>query len=165
MSAMPEFAMTYVVYWPAEGVLKVGRAWRSHRVEMMTRSGGHVLILARGTDATWEREAMAELGRWFPRAFRTAREAEGLLFMGRGFTECFAVGEHHLEMAVDLIFEGFARGNEQGENPAGPSVALDGREPVESAVVHGEAHGDVPMGAGGRRGSGRRRRPAATARS
>ncbi|MCC4250770.1 hypothetical protein, partial [Microbacterium testaceum] len=90
---MPEFAMTYVVVWPdAAGpgvhVVKVGRAWKSHRVEMMTRSGGQVIILARGTDATWEREALAELSRWFPRAFRRAEDAEGLLFMGRGFTEC-----------------------------------------------------------------------------
>jgi hypothetical protein len=44
---MPEFAMTYVVYWPEAGVLKVGRAWRFHRVQMMTRSGGHVVVPAR----------------------------------------------------------------------------------------------------------------------
>lgn len=116
MSAMPRFAMTYVVYWPEVGVLKVGRAWRFHRVQMMTRSGGRVVVLARGTDGTWETEALRVLRRWFPQAFRNEDEARELLFMGRGWTECFEVDKHHLQLAVDLCFEGFARGNDQGVN-------------------------------------------------
>ncbi|MDF2576182.1 MAG: hypothetical protein K0S05_3094, partial [Agromyces sp.] len=114
--SMPTFAMTYVVYWPAEGVLKVGRAWRFSRVQMMVRSGGRILVLARGTDATWERNALRMLRLWFPAAFRDEADATGLLFMGRGWSECFRVDEHHLQLAVDLCFEGFARGSDQGVN-------------------------------------------------
>ncbi len=116
MNAMPKFAMTYVVYWPEAGVLKVGRAWHFHRVQMMTRSGGCVVVLERGTDGTGETEALRVLRRWFPQAFRNEDEGRELLFMGRGWTECFEVNEHHLQLAVDLCFEGFERGNDQGVN-------------------------------------------------
>ena len=50
--SMPEFAMTYVVYWPEEGVLKVGRAWRFHWVQMMARTVvPHAQRLAPGADS------------------------------------------------------------------------------------------------------------------
>jgi hypothetical protein len=126
---LPTYAMTYVVYWPEHGVLKVGRAWRFHRVQMMTRSGGHVVVLARGTDATWEREALRSLRRWFPAAFDRAADSADLLFMERGWTECFAVGEHHLQLAVDVCIEGFARGNDQGVNRARKISAADLQTP------------------------------------
>ena len=162
MSAMPEYAMTYVVYWPEVGVLKVGRAWRFHRVQMMTRSGGQIVVLARDTDKTWEAEALRTLRRWFPQAFSNEDQARGLLFMGRGWTECFEVDEHHLQLAVDLCFEGFARGNDQGVNeeratedqrggsavprvPAGP----DGREADGDRPVAAHRRPRPPRGSSG----------------
>ncbi|MGO1855326.1 MAG: hypothetical protein ACTH0V_18150, partial [Microbacteriaceae bacterium] len=118
---MPKYAMTYVVAWPdALGpdrhVVKIGRAWKFHRVQLMVRSGAQVLILARNTDATWEREALRVMARHFPKAFKRSWESEGLLFMGRGWTECFAVDHDDLQFAVDCIFHGFAKGNDQGVN-------------------------------------------------
>ncbi|MDF2578455.1 MAG: hypothetical protein K0S49_34 [Microbacterium sp.] len=114
--SLPTFAMTYVAYWRDAGVLKVGRAWRWSRVQEMTISGARIIILARNTDATWEREALRRLRRWFPAAFNDEREASQLLFRGRGWSECFRVDEYHLQLAVDLCIEGFARGNDQGFN-------------------------------------------------
>ncbi|KJL49516.1 hypothetical protein RS84_00229 [Microbacterium hydrocarbonoxydans] len=121
MSAMPKFAMTYVVVWADERgegrhVLKVGRAWRFARVQEMAISGGQVVVLARGTDASWETEALRILRRWFPQAFRSEIEARQILFQGRGWTECFEVDDEHLQLAIDLVFEGFAKGSDQGVN-------------------------------------------------
>ena len=118
---LPRYAMTYVAYWPdargeGRGILKVGRAWRQSRLEMLRISGAHILICARGTDATWEREALRRLRAWFPQAFRDETEAYWYLWRGRGWTECFDVDDHYLDLAGKLIIEGFARGNEPGMN-------------------------------------------------
>ena len=93
---MPQFAMTYVVYWPDARVLKVGRAWRFARVQAMVAAGAHLLVLARGTDGTWEREALRALRDWFPAAFRSELDAWDLLPYGRGCTEDFWVCQHYL---------------------------------------------------------------------
>ncbi len=175
---MPRYAMTYVVYWPHAKVLKVGRAWRFSRVQMMATSGAQVLVLARGTDGTWEREALAVLRRWFPAAFDTAEASEGLLFMGRGWTECFAVDEHHVQLALDLCMEGFAKGNDQGineesEDQRGRSevagipartdrdeadsvrvVAAHGRTRAPGTGAGADRGGSVPGAGGGRPGGG-----------
>ena len=152
--SMPEFAMTYVVFWPEHNVLKVGRAWRFNRVHRMTRTGGHIIILARGTDATWEREALRTLRRWFPQAFRNETEATGLLLMGRGWSECFQVDEHHLQLAVDLCIEGFARGNEQGvndeERPEEDHDTGSGVPRVPASPTRGEDDSARPVAAHGR---------------
>lgn len=141
MSARPTYAMTYVAYWPHANVLKVGRAWRSSRLAMLRMSGARIILCMRNTDGSWERWALRRLRRWFPQAFQNWREAEDLLFRGRGWTECFTVSEYHLQLAVELCIEGFARGNEQGVNT---NVAAENHQ---------------------RRGSTVRRLPARTARS
>ncbi len=97
--------MTYVVVWadefgPGRHVLKVGRAWRSSRLQMMTMSGAQVIICARGTDRTWEIEALRKLRRWFPQAFNNDLEARSILFKGRGWTECFEVDDAHLQLCL-----------------------------------------------------------------
>src|SRR5688572_17578371 len=99
MTPRPKFAMTYLVYWPEAKVLKVGRTSKFNRLQMMGLSGGRVLVLARGTDKSWEREALRSLRRWFPTAFGDAEEATALLYQGSGWSECFAVEEHYLQLA------------------------------------------------------------------
>lgn len=120
---MPRYAITYVAYRPDApepglGVLKVGRAWRWSRIDGLAARGWHILVCARGTDWTWESEALKNLARWFPGAFDTPEQGALLLPLGRGWTECFRVYEVHLQLAIELCFEGFGRGNEQGANTA-----------------------------------------------
>lgn len=163
MSAMPEYAMTYVVWWAEERVLKVGRTCQWYRIEAFKQSGAQVLILARGTDATWEREALRVLAQWFPKAFVDHIDAWSLLPKGSGWTECFSVSEHHLPLAVELCFEGFAEGNEQGVNEERATEDQRGRSRVprvHESAARGEADSDravdesdgrggpVPVGAG-----------------
>lgn len=120
--ALPKYALTYVAYWhdelgPGEGVLKVGRAWKWSRIEEMQRSGAHVIVAHPGTDASWEREALKEMDRLFEPAFAAADEASGILWRGRGWTECFRVDERDLYMAFRMCIRAFARGNDEGVNP------------------------------------------------
>lgn len=148
MSAMPKYALTYVAVWadafgPGRHLLKVGRAWRFSRVQMMVTSGARIVVLARGTDATWEREALRILRRWFPAAFTREDDARDFLFMGRGWTECFEVDDHHLQLAVDMCFEGFARGSDQGVNEATDDQRDGSGFPrVSQGAARGEADSD-----------------------
>ncbi|MDY7762784.1 hypothetical protein U0E18_31870, partial [Burkholderia pseudomallei] len=73
--AIPELAITYAVYWEHLGVLKIGRAWRSHRLRNLTRTGGRVLIMWRDTPAGYERYALRELRQNFPQAFESADDS------------------------------------------------------------------------------------------
>ncbi len=114
---MLKFAATYVAYWPDLYVLKVGRAWRESRIEQLRQSGAEILVYMRGTDETWEREALAELATTYPRAFDTSAEALDVLDRGRGWSECFLVDHHEVRHAFDLCMTGFLRGNDLGYNP------------------------------------------------
>lgn len=161
MSPMPKYAITYVAYWqdvfaPYKGVLKVGRAWKWHRLDMLTRSGAHIIVCARGTDWTWEAEALKVLRRFFPKAFNNAYEAEGVLFMGRGWTECFEVDEIDLQFALKLCFKGFAKGNDQGVNEQRATEDLDAGidlEELPACADGGEADGAGVVADSGRAGS------------
>lgn len=114
---MLKFAATYVAYWPDLYVLKVGRAWRESRIEQLRQNGAHILLYMRGTDDTWEREALAELATTYPRAFDAPTEAVDILDRGRGWSECFLVDHHEVRHAFDLCMTGFLRGNDLGYNP------------------------------------------------
>lgn len=114
---MLKYAATYVAYWPELYVLKVGRAWRESRIEHLRQSGAEILLYMRGTDDTWEREALAELATTYPRAFDTPAEAVDVLDRGRGWSECFLVDHHEVRHAFDLCMTGFLRGNDLGYNP------------------------------------------------
>ena len=154
---MPWFAMTYVIYWPERAVLKVGRTSQWSRIEAMKSTGGQVLVLARGTDATWEREALRVLARWFPTAFDSELEAWALMPYGRGWTECFSVPHYYVQLAVDLCFEGFARGNDQGVNEERSAQDQRGGSRVSrvsAGAARGETDGDRAVDEGdGRRGA------------
>lgn len=115
-SRMLKYAQTYVAYWPKWGVLKVGRAWRSSRLEQLSEDA-IVIVCMSGTDETWEREALALLRARFPTAFDNARQAEELMRHGRGYSECVLVDTHELDEALELCMTGFARGNDLGYNP------------------------------------------------
>lgn len=115
-SRMLKYAQTYVAYWPQWGVLKVGRAWRSSRLDQLSEDA-IVIVCMSGTDETWEREALQLLRARFPTAFDNATQAEDFLRAGRGWSECVLVDEHELEEALDLCMTGFARGNDLGYNP------------------------------------------------
>ncbi|WEG10409.1 hypothetical protein PU630_07640 [Microbacterium horticulturae] len=82
MSAMPKYAMTYVVWHPASRTLKVGRAWKWARVQRWLDRGWEVIVCPRGTDASWERGALRSLHQWFPPAFASWRDAEPVLGPG-----------------------------------------------------------------------------------
>lgn len=154
--SLPEFAMTYVAYFPEHGVLKVGRAWIWQRLNELGDLGAHIIVLQRGTDASWEREALKVLARCFPKAFANYMDAEPVLGKGgKGHTECFAVEEYDLQFALDRCIEGFARGNETGENEA----TNDRRERPRVAGVRegagrGEADSVRPVVASGSAGAG-----------
>src|SRR5690606_21587155 len=164
-------AMTYVVWHPASMTLKVGRAWAWSRVQRWLDRGWYPIVCQRGTDATWEREALRVLRRWFPRAFTSWGDAEDVLGPGgKGFTECFTVQPEDLNFALDRCIEGFARGNDV--NQAANDQPRRPRDAGERAGRR-EAVGDVagaeprPAGAGatGRPGaSGRARCEAGQAR-
>lgn len=154
MSEMPKYATTYVTYYrdvfgPGRGVLKVGRAWRQHRIWLQVRYGAHLILDVRGTDATWEREALRELAVWFPKAFRHENDAYGILPLGRGWTECFIVDEYDLNFAVDRIIDGFAKGNDrrvtasETESNIGAGSRVT-RVPEDPA--RGETDSDRPVG-------------------
>ena len=89
---MPTFAMTYVVWDPRSWTLKVGRAWRFSRVQRWIDRGWVVVVCQRGTDASWEREALAVLRHWFPAAFRSWAHAEDVLGPGGKAKENGALG-------------------------------------------------------------------------
>lgn len=111
-----KYAQTYVAYWPQRGVLKVGRAWRSSRLEQLSEDAIIIFCMS-GTDETWEREALHLLRNRFPTAFTNAHQAEDLLRHGHGYSECVNVNNQELDEALELCMQGFARGNDLGYNP------------------------------------------------
>lgn len=118
---LPRYAWTYVVYWPdalgpGMGVLKVGRSWSRWRVKGMLDAGARLISNTGNTDESWERWALRFLALEYRPAFRSAAEAEDLLWRGRGYTECFAVAEDDVYEAMDLIVYGYSFGNERGVN-------------------------------------------------
>lgn len=142
-----KYAMTYVVWFEKSWTLKVGRAWKWSRIEHMIRNGGYIIVCARNTDETWEREALKVLRRWFKPAFHGWRDAEWVLGAGgSGFTECFYVEPEDVQLALDRCFEGFARGNDQSVNETthdqregfGSSRPSSGRRKAHGAVAVAE---------------------------
>lgn len=141
MGHMPEYAMTYVAWWPGavdehHGIIKVGRAWRWSRIQQLSDRGAQIAVCARGTNWTWEYEALKILRYWFPRAFRWEFEAYKILPYGRGFTECFVVHHHDRNFALDLILDGFAKGDEPGVNP--PKDYKRSGSQIERIYAHAE---------------------------
>src|SRR5690606_20174989 len=103
------------------------------------------IVCQRNTDATWEREALQVLRRWFPRAFTSWADAEDVLGPGgKGFTECFTVQPEDLNFALDRCIEGFARGNDvnqaTNDQPRRPRDAGDraGRREADGDVAVAE---------------------------
>jgi len=122
-SRMLKYGSTYIAYWPTLGILKIGRAFRGSRLEMLRRSGAHILLDARGTDATWEAAGLRALRRLFDPAFTGPtgdgpHRADRILFRGRGWSECFFVEPEDLQLAYDECLRAFAlEGNDIGTNP------------------------------------------------
>ncbi len=122
-SRMLKYGTTYLVYWPALGILKIGRSSRGARVEMMRQSGGVPILLAPGTDASWERAGLRRLRELFDPAFtgpsgEGAHRADRILVRGRGWSECFFVEPEDLQLAFDECLRTMLReGNTIGNNP------------------------------------------------
>lgn len=122
-SRMLKYGTTYLVYWPELGILKIGRAFRGSRLEMMRQSGGWPILLAENTDESWERVGLRRLRQLFDPAF-TGPSGEGphradrILVKGRGWSECFFVEPEDLQLAFDESVRVMTReGNDIGYNP------------------------------------------------
>lgn len=122
-SRMLKYGTTYLVYWPTLGILKIGRTFRGARLEMMRQSGGVPILVAPGTDETWERVGLRRLRELFDPAF-TGPSGEGphradrILVKGSGWTECFFVEPEDLQLAFDECLRTMLReGNTIGNNP------------------------------------------------
>ncbi|CAI7646677.1 unnamed protein product, partial [Penicillium discolor] len=105
--------MTYVVWHPESWTLKIGRAWAWSRVQRWLDRGWYPIVCQRGTDASWEREALRVLRRIFPAAFASWADAEDVLGPGgKGYSECFTVEPEDLNSALAACIRGFARGTD-----------------------------------------------------
>lgn len=153
---MLKFGSTYLAYWPQLGILKIGRAFRGSRLEMLRRSGAQILLNEWGTDASWEAAGLRVLSRLFDRAF-TGPSGEGphradrILYRGRGWSECFFVEPEDLELAFFECLRAFAlEGNEIGSNPPATVEWRRELDAVVRARAAGRSRGDAGRVAGDR---------------
>lgn len=154
----PETTTLYAVYWPEQGVLKVGRCWRASRYRELCATGGRVVFLMRDVPTRWELCALAQLDEHFLPAFTSAAESEHILPRGRGFTECFSVAPADLWAAVDQIYEGIVRYGDDTtkDDHTGGVLAGGAAEPAAG----GAADGDLAATVRGRSGAGEGERQA-----
>lgn len=99
----------YMVWWPRNGVFKVGITNRAERVRLFESTGGIVLHTVPHATRAQEKSAQQHVGYAFDRAFSDASEATELLGKGGGgFTECFVIGSHTIG-AIELACLGISR--------------------------------------------------------
>lgn len=143
MPSINPIAMTYMVWWPEQGVVKYGRAWKMSRLRRFVEMGARIVWLRHGTLAIEERSVLAIARAELAPAFASEDEARALLPGGRGWTEAFLVPTVALmNRAIDIFVEGIAPHVHQSAE----AVAARG---LEGSAPGGPAH----RGAAPRNGS------------